>query len=236
MSKSALTVNKLNFKNLKVPYFITGITFAALLVQDIVQNIVGAFNRAAEADNHSVSIGNMLWLLIILAPIFIPALNLRRITNLGGKRKSFFIGNIWTYIILAAGVSLVSTIIYYTYDSLIENLGFIGKPLNAIEAFGWSSHVAVIAFIQQFAFLLLFAAFVHTLTAIQDKWYGWTADIVIVAIISVFTPIKPLRDAEVWFFNMIIFHSNAFVQIISCLVLAAVIYAVSLPVINRKRF
>ena len=70
--------------------------------------------------------------------------------------------------------------------------------------------------------------------AAQDKWYGWVADILIIAIISVFTPIAPLRAALVRFFNLIIFHSNAFIQIAACLILALVVYSLNKLLLARK--
>ena len=56
----------------------------------------------------------------------------------------------------------------------------------------------------------------------------------IVAIISVFTPIAPLRAALAWFFNMIIFHDAATIQILSCLIVGVALYAASLVPIKRK--
>jgi hypothetical protein len=109
-----------------------------------------------------------------------------------------------------------------------------GGILDIMHVFGWINNGIVVAFFQQFAFLLLFAAFVHTLTAMQDKWYGWVADVLIIVIISVFTPIAPLRASLAWFFNLIIFHSNAFLQIAACLILAFVIYSFNRFIFARK--
>jgi hypothetical protein len=72
------------------------------------------------------------------------------------------------------------------------------------------------------------------MTAAQDKWYGWVADVLIVAIISVFTPIEPLRASLVWFFNLIIFHSNTFLQIAAYLILATAIYSLNKLILARK--
>jgi hypothetical protein len=68
----------------------------------------------------------------------------------------------------------------------------------------------------------------------QTAWYGWVADVILIAVISVFTPIAPLRAAEAWFFHLIIF-STPVVQILVSLVGAAVLYAISLPILNHKR-
>ena len=138
---------------------------------------------------------------------------------------------------MAAVVSLIGIIFYYTYEQFIfSNYYEGGFTLNPIYWFGWINNGPVIAFFQQFAFLLFFAVFIHTLTAIQDKWYGWATDIIIIAIISVFTPIAPLREKLIWFFTLIIFSSNALLQIIACLILSAAVYPLNKIIFARKPF
>jgi hypothetical protein len=61
-----------------------------------------------------------------------------------------------------------------------------------------------------------------------------TCLILIVAVIAVFTPIAPLRAMEVGAFNLIIFQSDALVQIFACLVSGGLIYALNLPIFNGK--
>jgi hypothetical protein len=103
------------------------------------------------------------------------------------------------------------------------------------EVFGFMARGPVIAFLQMFAFLLMLCCVLHTMTLIQGYWYGWVVDLLIVTIISVFTPIAPLRIWLVRFFNLIIFGSNVTVQILSCLVLGAVVYCASIIPIKSKR-
>jgi hypothetical protein len=232
MCKSIINIAKLNLKNISVPYWVTGITALLMLVQTIIDMLI--INN-----NSEISIGCYLWLLPVMAAIFIPAKNFPRIINLGGKRGNFFWGSLMTYAILACIVSFANVVFNYAFDRLFETSGnfeasFLGGIANLIEVFGWTRYGPVVAFLQQFAFLFLFSVFVHTLTAAQDKWYGWAADVLIIAIISVFTPIKPLRDAEAWFFTLILFHPNALLQIAACMILSTVIYALNKPIFNRK--
>ena len=116
----------------------------------------------------------------------------------------------------------------------MTSLFYRGGTMDVLYWFGWLNNGVVVAFFRQFAFLFLFASAIHTLAAAQDKWYGWAADILIVAIISVFTPIAPLRASLVWFFNLIIFNSNAFLQIAACLILAIAIYSLNKLILARK--
>jgi hypothetical protein len=61
------------------------------------------------------------------------------------------------------------------------------------------------------------------INSLNRSWWG--TDIVLAALISVFTPIPVLRNALIWFFDMILFNRYAAVRIICCLVLSAAIYA-----------
>lgn len=249
MNKNTWAIAKLNLKNIKTPYFVTGLIFAVMFVQSIVYTIIAVSNGSA-GKQLQISSGNYLWLLIIMAAIFIPTKNFRRIVNLGGKRDGFFWGSLSCYATLAVAVTIANTFLYYTYERLQISTGyftgyevFLKNPalmdnhyisVNLIEVFGWLGNGGVIAFFQQFAFLFLLASVIHTLTAMQDKWYGWVTDAIIAAILGVFIPIAPLRVWLVGFFNLIIFNSNAFMQIAACILLAIAVYALSKPIFARK--
>ena len=249
MNKNTWAIAKLNLKNIKTPFFVTGLIFVILFVQNIVYTIIAVSSKSA-GEQLQISCADYLWLLIIMAAIIIPTKNFRRIVNLGGKRDGFFWGSLACYAILAAAVTIATTFIYYTYERLLISTGyftsyeaFIQNPalmddhyvsVTLTEVFGWVGNGAVIAFFQQFAFLFLLATVVHTFTALQDKWYGWVTDAIIAAILGTFIPIAPLRVLLLGFFNLIIFNSNAFVQISSCILLAIAVYSLSKPIFARK--
>ena len=253
MCKHIWSLAKINLRHLQVPYVLTGITTGAMAIQTLVLLILH-WNGVNVANQSNISFGNILWLIPLMAGIFIPARNFRRIINLGGKRSNFFWGSLMVYAVLAAAVSLTNIAIFYVIDLPIINAeifmpmypfypagtfilgepGHIGGVANLVEVFRWSHNGIVVAFFQQFAFLFLIGTFAHSFTAIQDKWYGWLTGVAFIAIISVFTPIAPLRAALVWFFNLIIFHDAAVLQIVACIVLGMVIYSINKPVLARK--
>ena len=249
MNKQALTIAKINLKNIKTPYFVTGLIFAIIFVQIIVYTIV-AVVRGIAGEQLQVSSGSYFWLLIIMAAIFIPTRNFRRIVNLGGKRDDFFWGSLSCYAILAGAVTLANSFFYYTYEHFLNSTGyyvgydaFMQNPalmdkyyisVNVMEVFGWYKNGTVIAFIQQFAFLFLLASIVHTLTAIQDKWYGWMTDVIIAGLLGIFIPIAPLRAWLLGLFDLVIFNDNPFMQIAACIMLAIVIYSLSKRIFARK--
>ena len=76
---------------------------------------------------------------------------------------------------------------------------------------------------------------IHTVVAAQTAWYVWVADVIIVALISVFSSIASLRAVMAAFFSAIIFQPNALLQILCCALLAAVSYTVSRPILNLKK-
>lgn len=249
MNKHTWAIVKLNLKNIKTPYFVTGLIFSIIFVQSIVYTII-AISCGSAGEQLSISSGNYLWLLIIMAAIFIPTKNFRRIVNLGGKRDGFFWGSLSCYTTLAGAVTIADTFLYYTYERLLISTGYYTGyetfiqntslmdnhyiSVHLIEVFGWLGNGKVIAFVQEFAFLFLLATVVHTLTAMQDKWYGWVTDAIIAAILGVFIPIAPLRVWLLRFFNLIIFNSNAFMQISACMLLAIAVYALNKLIFARK--
>ena len=236
MDKKAWVIAKINLRAAGWLKFAAFNTLLALAISSFISFSVTSDYTGSASD---ISPINALWLLPVMVGIAIPAYNFRRIINLGGKREAFFWGSLLTYMIIAAGVSLLVTLSNFTIEPLLErhsyyDPAFLGGIANLTEVFGWAERGPVVTFFQQFAFLLLFSAFVHTLTSIQGKWYGWVTNVALVAIIAVFIPIAPLRAVLVWFFTMILFHHNALVQILACLVLAAGIYATSKPVLARR--
>ena len=235
MNNKPVVVARINFRNIKLAYIITAIVIGCIVIQDIVFMILAAldvFHNSPE--NMTVSLGNYLFLTLILSAVFIPSRNFRKMMNLGSKRADFFKGCAINYVIMAAVISLLSMGLYFTYDKLMVSLFYRGGTLDVLYWFRWIENGPMVAFFQQFAFLLLAAVAIHTLTAAQEKWYGWAADAVIVAIIAVFTPIAPLRSGLVLFFNLIIFHQYAWLQIAVCIFLAAAIYALNRSIFARK--
>ena len=201
--------------------------------------LTGAAYQVTISSSGQISPANALWLLMVMVPLALPTYSFKRIMNLGGKRNSFFWGALLTYVILAAVSALIMTVSSFAIEPLFEqhyhfNHSFFGGIANLVEVFGWAQRGPAVAFIQQLAFFILLAAFVHTLAAAQGRWYGWAANLAIVAIIAVFTPIAPLRAVLGRFFNLILLHPSAVVQVAACLALAAGFFGLSKIVLDRK--
>ena len=227
--KTIIGMAKINWRHSKVAYLITGITFAVGFLQYIIDLTVNP------PDNVIFSAGNYMYLLPLCMGIFVAALNFPKLMNLGGKRMDFFKSGFITYLVISAASSLVCMATYFTVNKWMLSNSRIAGMLDLYDIFGFMSRGAIIAFFQAAAFMLLIAVTAHTLTLIQGIWYGWVTNVVIIAIISVFTPIAPLRAALVWFFNMIIFNKNAALQIISCLITGIVIYSASIVPIKSRQ-
>jgi hypothetical protein len=228
----AIAAAKVIFRTIKAAYIVTGILFILPLVQDLVFIILTS-RGVIENDNTAVSVGNYLYLLAPLAGIM-TAGPFRRFINLGGKRDGFWAGCLFGFIILAGAISLANTIVYLVYDRFIMGFGHYVEIINLLDVFGWSGRGLIVAFIQQFAVLFLLTVFFHTLAALHYCWIGLAADALLVAIISVFTPIAPLRAAEAAFFNWILFYPHALAQICACLVLGMGLLALNRLILARR--
>lgn len=238
MNKGVWKIAKVNLQNIKVTYFTVGIIVLATMVQSVILLIIAGAGGDMGGQSQ-VSWGCYFWLLPMLAAVFIPLKNFSRIVNLGGKRDNFIWGSLVTYGLLSLVAAVANTAVYFLFDRFVMETGYFdrsvfGGSINIIDVFGWAGNGAVIALIQQFVFLLFLSVVIHTLVAIQDKWYGWVTDIVLAAIISVFVPIEPLRNVLVGFFYFIIFQPTVLLQIAVCLILAILIYALNKPIFAKK--
>jgi hypothetical protein len=227
---TTIGIAKINWRNSKTSYLITGIVFAMGIVQYIIDFVIN------NVESDTLSAGNYLYLLPLCMGIFVPARNFSKLMSLGGKRIDFFKSGLLTYAPAAAAACLASMLTRLSIDRWLVSTGRIAGTVDLLDVFGFTSRGPVVAFLQTTVFLLLAACTAHTLTLIQGRWYGWLTNALIIAVISVFTPIAPLRAALVWFFNLIIFHDYAIVQIASCLVFGALIYGVSLIPIKSRVF
>lgn len=225
---TALRMAKISLRQMKVAYFIVGLVLLLVIVNDIVLLAI-----LGPEDNGSIAVGDYLYLLPLLMAVLIPALHFPKLMHLGGKSMDFFKAAATTYLLITVAVTLVSIVLRLTLYPLM--LTKMPAVISLLDVFGFWARGPVVAFFQMSAFLMLFCCVLHTLTLIQGRWYGWLADVLLIAIISVFAPIAPLRAALGWFFNMIIFHDIAIVQIASCVLLGAAIYCASLIPIKSKQ-
>lgn len=224
--KPILAVAKLNFRYATwISYLLAGITLVAMIVDMILDH------RLNNVGDSTVSIYSMLYLIPLLAPIFIASVNYGKMMHLGVRKLTYFYGCLLNYLVFAAVISLFGVLEFYTLDRILNGDSY--TILGLIPVFGWGSN-PLTAFFSQFAFLFMAQCVLHTLTFIQTRWYGWAADAVLVVILSVFTPIAPLRQAEVFFFRMTIFAKPAVVQVAVCLLFGAAVYASNLYYLRKR--
>jgi hypothetical protein len=226
-NKKALAVVRLNVLGNPSILIATGIFFLLTSVNYIIEIVF-----FAGMDSSTLSSADFLVLLPLLGAICYPARNFRRVINLGGRRDDFRNGCFLTYLFYAAGVSVVILLFRYTVDRWMA-LHYSGV-LSMIEAFGFLRHGPIVGFLRMTAFLWLAEVAIHTLSALQDRPLGWIIDVLIVAIISVFTPIAPLRAVLAAFFRLIIFQPNASFQIGVCLSFTVLLYFANSAVLSRK--
>ncbi len=173
------------------------------------------------------SMGNYFYLPIIIVPTIIVFDNFKKFVNIGANKFAYYYGSILTYI----SIALIGSGINLLFFAVIDNK----EIWNLIDIFKWGENGLLMAFIQQFVFLFMFALFLHVLLFLQNKWIGWVADILLIAIISVFTPITPLRNALVWFLSLFVGNDNAVMQIINCITVSILLYLAGLFSLKKTR-
>ena len=177
-----------------------------------------------------LSHGNYPWLLAVMTPFFFVFYDYTKLMHLGASKRDYFFGCLISYGVLALGISLINTLIHLLIDPVYPAQAVI----NMMDVCKWTENGIIIAGVQQMFFLLLVMIFLHVLLSMQPHWYGWLTDAILVAIISIFTPIAALRGILSGFFQIIMFNSNAILHIGICLLLSAALSFAGLCVLKRK--
>lgn len=177
-----------------------------------------------------LSNGNYTWLLAAFTPFFFVFYDYTKLMHLGASKKDYFIGCLISYGFLAFGISLVNTLIHLLIDPVYP----VQQVINLMDVCNWTGNGIIVAGLQQMFFLLLVMIFIHVLLSMQTRWYGWLADTVFVAVVSIFTPIAPLRAILVGFFQIVMLNGNAVLHIGICLLLSTALSLGGLVVLKRK--
>lgn len=203
-----------------------------LLASNKIGFIITAFVVLCATSSGDVvlSNGNYTWLLAVLTPFFFVFYDFTKLMHLGASKKDYYFGCLIGYGFLALCISLVNTVIHLLIDPVYSALAVI----NMMDVCRWTENGMLIAALQQIFFLLLVMVFLHVLLSMQAHWYGWLTDAILVAIISVFTPIAPLRAILVEFFQIIMLNNNALLHICICLLLSTALSLGGIVVLKRK--
>ena len=185
---------------------------------------------ATSSGETALSNGNYAWLLAGLTPFFFVFYDFTKLMHLGASKKDYFLGCLISYVILAAGISLVNTMIHLVIDPAYS----ARTVINLMDVCRWTENGTAAAALQQMLFLLLLMVFLHVLLSMQAHWYGWLTDAILVVIICVFTPIAPLRAVLAGFFQLIMLNGSAVPHVCICLLLSAVLSLGGLAVLKRK--
>ena len=177
-----------------------------------------------------LSNGNYTWLLAVMTPFFFVFYDYTKLMHLGASKRDYFFGCLISYGVLALGISLINTLIHLLIDPVYPAQAVI----NMMDVCKWTENGIFIAGVQQMFFLLLVMIFLHVLLSMQPHWYGWLTDAILVAIISIFTPIAALRGILSGFFQIIMLNGNALLHIGICLLLSAALSFAGLLVLKRK--
>lgn len=227
-TSKSLKVAKYNFGyGAKMAYIITGLFLLRWIINVIVQFMVPRY------DAQGISTGNYFALIIILAPIFIAGKHYRKLINIGAKKMDFFKGCLINYVVFSVAVALIITMFEYVIDPTFFGTG-VENILSFVRSFGWMNSGVFACIVYQIGFYLFASLFIHTLVLYQNMWIGWVADVLIVAILSVFIPIAPLRALLGDFFRATTLNPSFVVQFIYDIAIGGVLYVSTLYNLAKK--
>lgn len=189
--------------------------------------------REATSDSEVISIVHAWIVLVILVAVLMPARTYRRVINLGGRRLDCDWASLMVNTLLAALGGIIMVVVHATLDVFIAQRSY--AVVSIMDGFGFTAHGSVVAFLQMTAWLLAVASFAQALTLANTRWYGWVADILIVALVVVSASTTALRGVLTWIFDLTIFGAPG-IQVTSCLVLAALLTSLSKVLLDRKDF
>ena len=177
-----------------------------------------------------LSNGNYTWLLAVMTPFFFVFYDYTKLLHVGASKRDYFLGCLISYGVLAFGISLINSLIHLLIDPVYP----AKEVINMMDVCKWTENGIFIAGLQQMCFLFLAMLFLHVLLSMQPHWYGWLTDVILVAILCIFTPIAALRGILSGFFQIIMLNSHAILHIGICLLLSAALSLAGLVVLKRK--
>ncbi len=177
-----------------------------------------------------LSNGNYTWLLALISPFFFVFYDFPRLLHLGVSKKDYLSGCITAYALLAFLISLLNTVIHLVIDPLYGER----MVINMMDVCAWMTNGAFVAFLQQLLFLFMTMVFLHLLLSMQEHWYGWLLDALLIAIICIFTPIAPLRALLASFFRLVMFNGNALLHISVTVFLTLLFTFMNILVLKNK--
>ena len=154
-----------------------------------------------------------------------------KLIHLGASKRDYYAACLIAYSSIAFFISVFNAVVHIVIDPLYD----AESVINMMDVCRWTENGIIVATLQQMFFLLLFMVFLHVLLSMQAYWYGWLTDIILVAIISIFTPLKALRAILSSFFRLVMINGNAILHIAVCLVLTFTISALGIMVLKRKK-
>lgn len=178
----------------------------------------------------ALSRGNYTWMLAVTSPFFFVFYDYTKLVHLGATKKDYYLGSLAGYGVLAFLMSAANTLIRLVIDPLNREQTVV----NLMDVCGWWQNGPILAAVQQFLFLLLVMVFLHVLLSVQPYWYGWLSDVLLAAVVCVFTPIAPLRGLLSKFFGAVMLNGNALSHLGICLVLTVVFALLGLEALKRR--
>ena len=230
MSNRQWTVARLCAVNLRSAWMTTLTIVMVVTVPSIIQ-IVQAGPDEYFANSYLLSSGNAWYPLLVVAPAIVATRHIAKVMHLNAAKEVFLGGAVILYALLALAVSATNLGFYHVLD---RSWAQTFQVVNVADVVGWTNHGVLVAFVQQAVFLLLVGIAVHCLVSLHGSWTGWLIDLALLALISASFVVEPLISVRGWIVELLVVHPVAIVQIVSCVIAAMALYAISLTTLRRQ--
>jgi hypothetical protein len=165
---------------------IVGFVAVGLLANFIVFLAIGSNDESSD-----VSIGNILTIFLIIAPIVLPVGFFRKIINLGATRKEYYTGLIVIYTSGAAFFAILNIISLKLLDNgLLQDYS---AYFNILEIFHWDQFGIVGMFFYEFAVYMLLVSFINMMFSGIRSHIGLSLWVIFIAAIPISTSIASYR-------------------------------------------
>lgn len=174
-----------------------------ILLGKLAEEMVSYFADSGQGTTLSVS--NMLILLLLLLAIVLPLSYYRRIVHIGASRKQYFWGLHFVLAVWSAAIALANSLWLEVEVHVLRNHE---STVGLIDAFHWDDFGWAGSFLYQTVFYMMATALLSMLVSGYARFAGWLLWALLSAAIPVGTSIPSLRVHVVSFFDALLFNGS----------------------------
>jgi hypothetical protein len=219
MLNKTLAISKAAYIQLRVYMFWTVVGVALNLLSKFIEYSAVGY----QPDSYSLSIGNILTLILFFAAVILPLPFSRRMMNLGASREDYYVGVVAIYVVGCAAMSALNMILFKLVDHGLL-LDYVNS-FNLYHIFHWDQFNVGGMFLYQFAVFLLLVSFINLMFSAVRSYVGLSLWVIVAAAIPISTSIAAYRAKLADGLHVLLFNDSliagsgiCFLLSIACLI------------------